>query len=358
MEYIIYLMLNLGFGITFFLLGGAMLFLYMPKDPTLKNYRISRYILGFSFLLMAVYCVIRIFIEQRNIVYQDFWVLLTFSITFAWLNYTSFLFAVNTSKKITRGMLFDGGIPLAIILGIGLIGIYIPSMQHTLEVTFVLIYLLKSSWMFRTCLKEWKICQDEIYNPSETKIDIRWMKAMLVLIYIISLSAIIAFFVPELHIIYAPGVVIVFVYLSFKVINSMPKRMEKIRNAGKEAQKADEIIRTTDIADKIGPKVDIWVMEKRYCRTDLTIKEVAQEIGTNQNYLSAYLNRYKNTNFQLWLNTLRIEESKRLMLSDKHLSIEEIGAKVGIPQNYNFSKWFKTITEMTPYQYKKTQLQR
>ena len=46
------------------------------------------------------------------------------------------------------------------------------------------------------------------------------------------------------------------------------------------------------------------------------------------------------------------------MLSDKHLSIEEIGAKVGIPQNYNFSKWFKTITEMTPYQYKKTQLKR
>ena len=152
--------------------------------------------------------------------------------------------------------------------------------------------------------------------------------------------------------------VIVFIYLSFKVINSMPKRMENIRNAGKEAQKADEIIRTTDIADKIGPKVDIWVMEKRYCRTDLTIKEVAQEIGTNQNYLSAYLNRYKNTNFQLWLNTLRIEESKKLMLSDKHLSIEEIGAKVGIPQNYNFSKWFKTITEMTPYQYKKTQLKR
>ena len=184
------------------------------------------------------------------------------------------------------------------------------------------------------------------------------MKAMLVLIYIISLSAITAFFVPELHIIYAPGVVIVFIYLSFKVINSMPKRMENIRNAGKEAQKADEIIRTTDIADKIGPKVDIWVMEKRYCRTDLTIKEVAQEIGTNQNYLSAYLNRYKNTNFQLWLNTLRIEESKKLMLSDKHLSIEEIGAKVGIPQNYNFSKWFKTITEMTPYQYKKTQLKR
>lgn len=354
MEFIIYLMVNLGFGITFLLLGGAMLFLHMPKDEALKNYRVCRHILGISFILMALYCVIRIFIKQNNTIYQDFWVLLMFSMTFAWMNFTSFLFAISTSKKITRRMIIDGLIPLSLMFVVGLAGVFIPAMQYTIEVIFVVIYLIKCTWMFITCMKEWKICNKEIQDSEYYNLDIRWMKIILILLYITSLSAITAFFIPEIHVVYAPGVVILYIFLAFKIINIMPKRMEQIRNsAKKEEDKAYESIKPTDFAEKIGPKVDIWVMEKRYCRADLTIKDVAQEIGTNQNYLSAYLNRYKNTNFQLWLNTLRIEESKELLLSDKHLSIEEIGVKVGIPHNYNFSKWFKTITKMTPYQFRK-----
>lgn len=60
-----------------------------------------------------------------------------------------------------------------------------------------------------------------------------------------------------------------------------------------------------------------------------------------------------NTNFQIWLNTLRIEESKKILTSGEKISIEEVGIKVGIPQSYNFSRWFRAITETTPYQYRK-----
>lgn len=101
------------------------------------------------------------------------------------------------------------------------------------------------------------------------------------------------------------------------------------------------------------PIVEKWVSEKKYCREGLTIKEVAMEMGTNHNYLSQYINSTLGTSFQIWLNTLRIEESKILLASKERLSIEEIGAKVGIPQNYNFSRWFKQLTEMTPFQYRR-----
>ena len=102
------------------------------------------------------------------------------------------------------------------------------------------------------------------------------------------------------------------------------------------------------------PLVEKWINEKRYCREGLNIKEVAMEMGTNHNYLSQYINNDLNTTFQIWLNTLRIEESKILLTSKERLSIEEIGIKVGIPQNYNFSRWFKQLTEMTPFQYRRT----
>ena len=85
----------------------------------------------------------------------------------------------------------------------------------------------------------------------------------------------------------------------------------------------------------------------------MTIKDVAAEMGTNHNYLSQYINNALGMTFQQWLNTLRIEESKKILLSNKNLSIEEVGAAVGIPQSYNYSKWFKAITDMTPFRYRK-----
>ena len=38
---------------------------------------------------------------------------------------------------------------------------------------------------------------------------------------------------------------------------------------------------------------------------------------------------------------------------EQELSIEEVGAAVGIPQSYNYSKWFKAVTNMTPFRYRK-----
>lgn len=76
-------------------------------------------------------------------------------------------------------------------------------------------------------------------------------------------------------------------------------------------------------------------------------------MGTNHNYLSQYLNNYKGMTFQIWLNTLRIEKSKILLTSGEKISIEEVGVRVGIPQSYNFSRWFKAITGTTPYQFRK-----
>ena len=85
----------------------------------------------------------------------------------------------------------------------------------------------------------------------------------------------------------------------------------------------------------------------------MTIKDVAAEMGTNHNYLSQYINNALGMTFQQWLNTLRIEESKKILLLDRNLSIEEVGAAVGIPQSYNYSKWFKAVTNMTPFRYRK-----
>ena len=62
----------------------------------------------------------------------------------------------------------------------------------------------------------------------------------------------------------------------------------------------------------------------KFLEPDITIKDVAMEIGTNHNYLSKYLNSVIGMTFSVWLHTLRIEESKKLLTGAEKLSIEEI----------------------------------
>ena len=125
---------------------------------------------------------------------------------------------------------------------------------------------------------------------------------------------------------------------------------EAKQNALKAPEKKEK---PRDLSEKMEPIVQKWINDKKYCREGLNIKDVALEMGTNQNYLSQYINNNLGMTFQIWLNTLRIEESKILLTSKEKMSIEEIGIKVGIPQNYNFSRWFKQLTEMTPFQYRR-----
>jgi YesN/AraC family two-component response regulator len=159
-----------------------------------------------------------------------------------------------------------------------------------------------------------------------------------------------------LQLIYYSVVPFIYVYLVFKVIGFATKKIDNIRkkNLYLEAEpKPVKKEKTRDLSEKMRPLVDRWVEDKRFCREGLNIKDVALEMGTNQNYLSQYINNVLGTTFQIWLNTLRIEESKILLTSKEKMSIEEIGIKVGIPQNYNFSRWFKLLNEITPFQYRR-----
>ena len=132
--------------------------------------------------------------------------------------------------------------------------------------------------------------------------------------------------------------------------NRFPMMAERQLVLVREAQQLKKI---EDLETKVAPLVEKWIQEKGFCTPELTIKDVAAKIGTNQNYLSQYINNKLGLTFQVWLNTLRIEESKIILTSGTKKSIEEIGTMVGFSQIYNFSRWFRTVTGTTPLQYRK-----
>jgi len=57
-------------------------------------------------------------------------------------------------------------------------------------------------------------------------------------------------------------------------------------------------------------------------------------------------------NFKTWINTLRIEEAKRLLHEDPNSKYIYIANLCGYPDLPTFSKVFRSIEGMTPHDYR------
>ena len=358
MENIIYILINFGYIIVFCILSLSLFLITLPENINgLESYIRSRRILGTATSLMALFCLLRIILPQNSEMYLDFWILVTFTLIFSWLSYGSFLYLIETPRYVRKNFMIDGLYPVMLMIITGAVGLLFPQTQKVMIFIFGGLYLVKCSRMFYICVKEYKTCKRELDNYYGEYSDIEWMHILLFLSLILSVSTVAAFYIEEIQLIYYITIPVTYSYMVLKVINFAPKKIDTIRNRNitldhkPEPEKKEK---AKDLAEKIGPLVEQWVNEKKFCKEGLTIKDVASEIGTNHNYLSQYINNSMEMTFQTWLNTLRIEESKILLASNEKMSIEEVGIKVGIPQNYNFSRWFKQITDMTPFQYRRT----
>lgn len=83
----------------------------------------------------------------------------------------------------------------------------------------------------------------------------------------------------------------------------------------------------------------------------LTLSEVADACYVSQWHLSKLLNRYAGKSFNDILNSLRVEEAKRL-LANPSLRIGDIGEMVGYADPAHFAKVFKKLTDMSANEYR------
>lgn len=353
-ESLFYYMFNFGFAIIFAVLSVLTFFMHMSKNDEFKSYRKSRYILGAGFTLMTFYCIFRLFVPQVQDNYQHFWILVLVSLIFSWLNYTAFLFLINSEHKVRRHFLIDGISPTLLILALGITGEFIPSIQGGVSNALGIIFLLKCIWMLFVAEKEWRRVNNDLMEVYDESPDISWMRRLVWLTFVLSIGTLCAWYFPVTHIVYDIAAPVTYFYMVIKLGNYYPKKIEAMRNS---------VVATTDDSSNkdvplsrnlsmLEPKIKVWVDNEKYCRANITIKDVALEVGTNHYYLSKYLNSCLNISFQVWLNTLRIEKSKEILASED-ISIEEVGVKVGIPLSYNYSRWFKVVTGETPFRYRR-----
>lgn len=105
--------------------------------------------------------------------------------------------------------------------------------------------------------------------------------------------------------------------------------------------------------EKIEEKLNEWMADKSYLHPSLTIQDISKEIGVNRTYLSNFINETFHTNFNGWINGLRIEEAKLRIRSNPDISLAEVAEQVGFADLAHFSKQFKIKEGCSPSTWKK-----
>ncbi len=355
METVIFWSISLAFAFAFCILGMFIIFLNIPKEDIFKYYRYSRYTLGIGFFSLAVYCCIHPLLLNTS-EFTNLCFTLLISLLVSWLTYSAFLFVIYAEGFKRKRFFLDGIIPISLMLVCALIGLKYPHFQEINSVLFGIIFGAKCLWMGYTCIKEYRKCTKDLENYYENTPDIKWMYSLILVSIALSACTVVAFYVKPFENIYYLLLLGVYVYMTFKMVNYLPQKISAVRKESveyKEEKKDEAKKNNRDLKAKLEASVNRWIEEKNFIRPDLNIRDVAQEIGTNHNYLSKYLNSILGMTFSVWLHTLKIEESKALLTGQEKMSVEEVGRKVGILEIYNFSRWFKNITGMTPQQYRK-----
>ncbi|BCY27853.1 transcriptional regulator [Flavobacterium okayamense] len=109
------------------------------------------------------------------------------------------------------------------------------------------------------------------------------------------------------------------------------------------------------IFEEIGKKLNHKIhSDKIFLNPQINLKLLAKEIGTNEKYLSQYINKNYNKNFSLFINEFRVEYAKQILINGEYsnYTLEAIGSLSGFNSKTSFNSTFKKYTGETPSEFK------
>jgi len=97
------------------------------------------------------------------------------------------------------------------------------------------------------------------------------------------------------------------------------------------------------IVEKLLKDIHTFENKQGYLEQGLTLKKLAEQFKTNTSYLSQVINEYKGSNFNTYINVLRINFATQKIYHDKEwrkYSIEHIASAAGFSNRQSFSNIF------------------
>ncbi|MFD2903775.1 helix-turn-helix domain-containing protein [Sphingobacterium anhuiense] len=189
-------------------------------------------------------------------------------------------------------------------------------------------------------------------------IDLKWLSYLLlsvlfmILIRIVSMSNVnVTYYSP---ILYFLGIIILaYATLTQKSIYALETYQPAEKEEMIPKKISNERLTTEQVEELQSVLTRKTVGEKLYLDPSLTLSVLSGKIGISTHELSYILNNGLGKNFYQFINELRTEEAKSLLLSEdtKHLDMFGVAIRAGFNSKTTFYTTFKKATGLTPKEY-------
>lgn len=344
----------------------VLLIIKTPKTESLRGYRISKYILAVAYAMVTVFNAVEllmddVFSDERYVLLNT----LTASSLQLFLVSATLIILINPGYFNFRIFLRELLLPCVL----SIVAFILLDREETTAFNLVLLafqlyfglqcvrYLLEFNKEKKETLRKL-----DNYFSSETNIrKIQWITQTFIALIFMGIMALLSCILPKYFLIPFTALYFVFYFfLGMKHINFVFyfNEYELIFNHSSGSSAPVKPNMHPLYWEQLEKAVTEWEKNGYYREPGLTIEQVAMQLNTNRTYVSNFINQVKMQSFKEWINLLRIEESKRLLLDKPELRVSEIGVMVGLPDKSNFGRLFTRNTGSSPQLWRKKQLKR
>lgn len=350
------------------------LFGKLPDKQIFRQYRISRMLMGIALLDLAANYSVHLFLTPRlaapiNAILMN---LCTYWLA-VWL-FGSALMMLLDKRYVTRKRFIRhiaGWMAYCIVVLI--LWCYVPSsllysiVPILLAVAFCVYAVGVAHKVFATFRKA--TCKLDNYYSDDAAVYIRWMSVFTYWAIVFGVGQGIFTFVPDRYVylwIISAIPFYIFLYVSYAnyllmyehvadAINTYEDQEDyDIENAveNRDRDTIQTISSTTRISkqqeEMLKSNIQKWIDDKEFTKGWLTIEDIARQTASNRTYVSHFVNTHYGMSFREWINYLRLQYAKDIMLKSPDKSVAEIALESGYLSTSYFSRIFKETEGLTP----------
>ena len=350
------------------------LFGKLPDKQIFRQYRISRMLMGIALLDLAANYSVHLFLTPRlaapiNAILMN---LCTYWLA-VWL-FGSALMMLLDKRYVTRKR-FIRHIAgwMAYCLVVLILWCYVPSsllysiVPILLAVAFCVYAVGVAHKVFATFRKA--TCKLDNYYSDDAAVYIRWMSVFTYWAVVFGVGQGIFTFVPDRYVylwIISAIPFYIYLYVSYAnyllmyehvadAINTYEDKEEyDIENVveNRDRDNGQTISSTTRISkqqeEMLKSNIQKWIDDKEFTKGGLTIEDIARQTASNRTYVSHFVNTHYGMSFREWINYLRLQYAKEIMLKSPDKSVAEIALESGYLSTSYFSRIFKETEGLTP----------
>lgn len=350
------------------------LFGKLPDKQIFRQYRISCMLMGIALLDLAANYSVHLFLTPRlaapiNAILMN---LCTYWLA-VWL-FGSALMMLLDKRYVTRKR-FIRHIAgwMAYCLVVLILWCYVPSsllysiVPILLAVAFCVYAVGVAHKVFATFRKV--TCKLDNYYSDDAAVYIRWMSVFTYWAVVFGVGQGIFTFVPDRYVylwIISAIPFYIYLYVSYAnyllmyehvadAINTYEDKEEyDIENVveNRDRDNGQTISSTTRISkqqeEMLKSNIQKWIDDKEFTKGGLTIEDIARQTASNRTYVSHFVNTHYGMSFREWINYLRLQYAKDIMLKSPDKSVAEIALESGYLSTSYFSRIFKETEGLAP----------